>query len=469
MSTLYIRLPSRFNAGSAAQLLAAHCPFALVSDKGVIEGDGLVPLSNLSGTMAGAQRVIALVAANDVTLLRIKIPPLSPAKLKAALPNLVEDKLIDDPAECVVVAGGLSRPSGDSNELRTIAVVQRAWLKLLAETLFTCGARQITALPAQLCLAWPIGEPNQSGRVIAAIDDRHNGDQNAGIEMALRLSEHDGIGLAISVGHNQTSAHEAMLTLCAIVPEAAITLCVPQSLLGAYQEVADGLVAPNNRITLVADTWSNWMGAANVATPDLMAGLAAGARPAIDWHVWRWPLALLVAFVFINITALNIDWWRMKSETHALRSSMLSIYKSVYPKETVILDPIAQMQQKISAAQRDSGQGAPDDFTALAAAFGEAWSDAVATAGKTTAIASLDYRERSLYVRSIASLDYRERSLYVRLKPGEAPTQQIKAALAKRGLTLTLAAAQPGSEQLGFEQLGSGQSGAIVWQIGSAK
>ena len=438
MSTLYIRLPSRFNAGSAAQLLAAHCPFARVSDKGVVESDGLTPLSNLSGTMAGAQRVIALVAASDVTLLRIKIPPLSPAKLKAALPNLVEDKLIDDPAECVVVAGSLSRPSGDSNELRTIAVVQRAWLKLLAETLFTCGARQITALPSQLCLAWPIGEPNQSGRVTAAIDDQHNGDQNAGVEMALRLSEHDGIGLAISVGHHQTSAHEAMQTLCAIMPELPITLYVPQTLVGVYQEAAHGMDAPNNRITVAADTWSNWIGAVDAATPDLMAGLAAGARPAIDWQPWRWPLALLVVLMLINITALNMDWWRMKSEAQALRSSMLNIYKSVYPNETVILDPIAQMQQKIATSQRGSGQAAPDDFTALAAALGEAWSDTLVTAGNTTAIAALEYRERSLFVR---------------LKPGEAPMQQIKTALAKRDLTLTSA---------------SEQSGAVVWQIRSS-
>src|SRR5674476_1695699 len=104
------------------------------------------PLSELSDTVAKSQRVVLLLAASDVTLLRVKVPPLSSARLKATLPNLVEDQLIADPSDCVVVAGGLS------DGLRTVAVVQRAWLDLLAKTLFAIGARALAALPAQLCL-----------------------------------------------------------------------------------------------------------------------------------------------------------------------------------------------------------------------------------------------------------------------------------------------------------------------------
>jgi len=122
---------------------------------------------------------------------------------------------------------------------------------------------------------------------------------------------------------------------------------------------------------------------------------------------------------------------------------MVQIYKSAYPKESVIIDPIAQMQQKIAIAKHDSGLAAPDDFTAITAAFGEAW--AVTAAGKSTAITALEYQDRSLFVH---------------LKSGSgAPTQQMQAALAKRRLSLTLAA--PDSA--------AGQSGAAVWQIRSSK
>jgi len=348
----------------------------------------------------------------------------------------VEDQLIADPSDCVVVAGGLSEG------LRTVAVAQRAWLDTLVKTLIAFGARHIAALPAQLCLPY---QSDQPGSVTAAINDGNEVGQNAEIDLTLRLSEQDGIGLAIAPEKDEPAAHVALRALCAVVPEAPITLYVPQSLVRTYQEavndtVARNKVAPGKRISVSADNWSRWIAGANGTVLDLMAGLDIATGPRLDWRPWRWALALAAAILIVNAAALNIDWWRMKSETDSLRASMIQIYKSAYPKESVIIDPVAQMQQKIAIAKHNSGLPAPDDFTAIVAAFGEAWASTVAKAGKATEIAALDYHEHSLYVR---------------LKPGgESPTQQMKAALAKYQLALELAPEQ---------------SGAVVWQIRSGK
>ena len=429
MSTLYIRLPHRVVADSAPLLLALTCPFALVSESGKIEREGVEPLSGLSEIIATIQRVALLLNASNVTLLRVKVPPLSAGRLKAALPNLVEEQLLCDPAECVIVAGGLSEG------LRTLAVIQRAWLELLSATFSTFGARRLAVLPAQLCLPYQSGQP---GGVTAAISER-GGD----IDLTLRLSEQDGIGLvigpALSVAEggeqNDSAPNKAIRTLCAVVPTAPVTLYVPPSLLNTYQEAAK----LNKRISILADNWSHWIAGARVTTLDLMAGLGTGAGAGLDWRPWRWPLALAATVVLINAAALNFDWWRMQGESNALSTLMIQIYKSAYPKESVILDPLVQMQQKNASAKRNSGLAATDDFTAITAAFGEAWASIVPTAGKALA--------------TIAALEYRERSLLVRLKPGgEAPTQEMKAALAKRGLSLD-----------------AGQTGALVWQIRSAK
>jgi general secretion pathway protein L len=401
--------------------------------------------------------VALLLDGSNVTVLRVQAPPLSAAKLKAALPNLVEEQLLCDPAECVIVAGGLS------DGLRTIAVVQRAWLDLLAKTFIAFGARHIAVLPAQLCLSYQSGrpeQPDQPGSVTAAINEC-----DTGIDMTLRLSEQDGIGLTIGSvlshpdtstsstqgtqsvskdeggGQNESAASVAIRTLCAMVPEAPITLYVPQSAVRAYQEAT----ALNKRINVFADNWSHWIAGAKGSTLDLMAGLGAGTGPKLDWRPWRWPLALAATVLVINAAALNIDWWHMKGESNTLRTTMTQIYKSAYPKESVIIDPIAQMQQKIAAAKRDSGITEPDDFTAITAAFGEAWFSAAA--GKTSAIAGLEYRERSLFVHLKPALSRAE-------GVGEAPVQQIKAALAKYNLALDLAPEQ---------------AGAVVWQIRSAK
>lgn len=413
------------------------CPFALVAHDGVIKREGAALLPDLSDAVAKSQRVVLLLAACDVTVLRVQVPPLSPAKLKAALPNLVEDRLISDPSGCLVAAGGLS------DGLRTVAVVQRAWLDLLAKTFFSFGAHQIAAFPAQLCIPCQPAKQGQPGGVTAAINE-----QGGGTEVALRLSEQDGLGLAIEVGQNEAAAQEVIRTLCMVAPNAPISLYVPQSAVREYQDAASNTTAPCSRISVFADNWPRWIAGANSAALDLMVwrGVRTSSRL---WRAWRWPLGVVAALLLINITALNVDWWRMKSEANSLRTSMIQIYKSAYPKESVIIDPIAQMQQKIAIAKRDSGLAAADDFMAITAAFGETWASIAPAGGKTAA--------------AIAALEYREHSLFVRLKPvlsrvegsgGEAPTQQMKAALALHNLSLELAPVQPGT---------------VVWQIRSAK
>jgi general secretion pathway protein L len=424
LSTLYIRLPSKAAADSTPHWIALACPFALVSHGDAIEREGMAPLSDLSDMVAKAQRVVLLLAASDVTLLRIQVPPLSPSRLKSALPHLVEDQLMSDPAECTVVAGNAS------NGLRTVAVVNRGWLDILITTLRTYGARNIAALPAQLCL------PYQPGIVSAAVTA-----QGTDIfDVALRLSEHEGIGLPIMPEQPDSAAHDVVQTICAIVPEAPITLYVPQPDVHTYQDVVNTLLALEQRITVFADNWSRWIAGARNAPVDLMAGSGAGSNAAvIDWRLWRWPIALAVAVLVINIVGLNIDWLRMRREADAVRTAMVQTYKAAYPKETVIVDPAAQMRQKIAAAEHDAGQVAPDDFTALAAGFGEAWQRVMQTP------------DRKSSTPGIAGLEYRDRSLLVRLKPGATmPADQMKLALAARNLSLS-------------------QPSAGVWQIRSTK
>jgi general secretion pathway protein L len=433
LSTLYIRLVSKAAAGNAPEWHALPCRFALVSHGGAIERQGTAPLPDLSGTIAGAQRVVVVVAASDVTVLRLHVPPLSPARLKAALPNLVEDQLIADPADCVVVAGDLS------DGLCTIAVAERAWIELLARTLEAFGARLITALPAQLCLplSGQSGQSGQPGSVTAAIDDA-----NGGIEMTLRMSEQEGIGLAIAHQGDDSALHVAIRTLAALVPQSPVVLYLPQSLAAAYQDAVNDTIAPGMRISVSVDNWSGWIAGARRVAIDLMTGLGKASRPGLDWRPWRWPLALASAILVINLAALDIGWWQMKSEARSLQATMIQLYKSAFPKESVIIDPLAQMQQKIALAKHDSGLTAPDDFTAITAAVGEAWPGiAQAAAGKPAP--------------AIAELEYHDHILFVHLKPaGDIPTQAMSTALAKFGLAVDLAPAD---------------SGAVVWKIRSSK
>lgn len=423
MSTLYIRLPSQASVEGSTPgpgLSAGaplFCPFAVTSDANRIEREGVAALAELGDMVKRAGHVVLLLAASDVTLLRVKMPPLSGARLKAALPNLVEEQLMSDPADCVVVAGELDQG------LRTVAVVQRNWLEILSRSLRTLGARKLSALPAQLCL------PLQGTAIVAAVSEH-----GADIDLTVRMGPQQGMGLAVVADAPESAAFEVVQSLNALVPQSPLVLHVPQARLRDYQDSLHLAPTVEQRVTLQEDDWSHWIAGARQAGPDLMSGLGTAGSSSFDWKRWRWPAALAAGVLLINLIALNVDWLRMQREAEALRASMLQNYRAAFPQDTVIVDPLAQARQKAAAARNAGGELARDDFLALTAALAEAWA---AVGGQGAA--------------PVAALDYRERTLTVRMKPGAGVEPDVlNTALTARNLTVT-------------------QQGDGVWQIGSAR
>jgi len=389
-----------------------------LSNDNSIDRQGYATLSDLSGTLKNSRRVVALLAATDVTLVRMNIPPISSSRLKAALPNIVEEKLIEDPANCVIVPGNISEG------LSTIAVANREWLERLAKALISFGGHHLSFVPSQLCI------PLHSDKVTAFVID--TGEDSI---ITIRQSAQEGFGLAIKNEQGNNSAREVLKVVTTLIPDKPVILYVPESMMESYQTAyADESNEPD-RVSIAADNWSNWIDAASGVNLDLAAGLTLGGSNRVDWRTWRWPLALVASVLIVNIAALNFDWWRMKREAKTLRTTMTQIYKAAYPNETVIIDPIAQIQQKIAISKRNSGQAAQDDFSSMVAYFSEAWSSASGNAGV------------------IASLEYRDHVLQVNMKSNAmVQTQQIKSFLESRNMLLETV---------------SERSGTTVWKIRS--
>jgi general secretion pathway protein L len=390
LTTLYIRLPARADGEGALSR------FALVTDAGAIDQQGEGVLRGLGDLTAGARRVVLIVAAVDVALLQVKAPPLSAARLKAALPSLVEEQVLGDPAESVLMAAPAA-PDGT----RSVAVVQRAWLEPLVKTMLAQGARAVAARAAPLC------QPRLPGHVSAAL---------GASDITVRDGLYHGLGLAMA-----STPETALQTARALAGDAPLTLFVPAAELGQYQALA---TAAGPAIELAADAWPHWIAGSKTTTLDLVPALGAAGARATDWQRWRWPLRLALLTLVVNLAGLNIQWLRLKREADATRQSMLSTFRAAYPKETVIQDPLAQMRMNIARAKAGSGQLGPDEFTYQAAAFGEA------ARGLSRPL-------------SLASLDYRERALTVKVKPESANpgvVRQLQGALLARSLGLTEAA-----------------------------
>lgn len=409
MTTLLIRYPAKASVDSGA---AQTCPFALVGDGGNLLQQGVSPLGNLSDLVASSRRVVLLLAAADVTLLRVVAPPLSAARLKAALPALVEEQVLGDPADCVLAAG-----AADAEGVRTVAVVQRSWIEVLVKALLAQGAHHVSVLPAQLCL------PFQPGSVSAALS---TGD--AGFELILRQSQTMGMGLTLPA-----QPQAALQTLRAMAGDEPVTLYLAPAQMAQFAPLvaaADAGHGSGHGVTLMEDHWAHWVAASRSAGLDLAPALGATGANARQWQRWRWPLRIAALALLVNVAGLNIEWLRLKREAGAVSQSMLQTFKAAYPKEPVILDPAAQMRKNIALAKADGGQPAADEFTALSAALGEA-------------LGALPRKD------IIATLEYRERALQIKVKPNTVDSgtlAQLRSALAARKLDLS--ETNPGAWQI---------------------
>ncbi len=402
-SALYLRLPARTGARPAD---GSPLPFAWTV-RGRLQQSGSAPLAELAPMLARVQRVVMLLAASDVTLLNLAVPPLGPARLQAALPALVEDRIIGDPADCAIAAG----PDVDGR--RMIAVIDRSWLQLWMDALRQQGARRIAAQPMQLCLPLP------AAHVSAALLDSPGQPL-----LALRLSADEGIGLPVTVDDDSQLVDVVPDMLATFAAGQAVQMSVPA--LWAPQFAAWADAHPGSGIEFIDEDWRSWIEGASRLDLDLVRGVATRREESLDWRRWRWPLVLAAACLLFNIFALNWDWWRLRREGLRLQESMTAIYQRTFPNDKVVVDPLAQMRQKAIAAQQAGGELSPGGFLGLSAALGDAWGGNVADP------------------RSIAAIEYRDAALTVRLKPG-APVSldSLRPALTARQLEVTPSPADP--------------------------
>ncbi|MFN5234199.1 MAG: type II secretion system protein GspL [Burkholderiaceae bacterium] len=422
--TLYLRLPARTGpsnatdttntihvgdpAGTQGTSAIQTIPLALaLAIRGRPLRTATASLSELAPQVTQVSQVVLLLAASDVTLLRIAVPPLSAKRLRAALPSLIEEFVIGDTAECAIAAGA------EADGQRLIAVCDRDWLKNWIDALRQSGARRIHVLPISLCL------PSPNSHLSAALFQYAHR-----YELALRLSDHEGIGLAVDVDDEIQLPNAVARLIVTLAGNHPVTLSVPAAQVALFEKWIDE--EQLSQITLTEQQWSDWIAASAKVSVDLISAFEGNQRAAFPWREWRWPIALAAAASLVNIAAINADWWRLRSEGQQLRDEITDIYRRSFPNETVVLDPLAQIKQKIAASRQASGQLNTSDFAVLAAALGEVW------------------REAGNDLRAIDALDYRDGTLTIKLKKtAQVSLAAMRSLLATRELQLTPSPTDP--------------------------
>lgn len=345
--------------------------------------------------------------ARDVNLLQAAVPPLSGVRLQQALPNAVEDLLLQDAQGCAFALG--PRVGGEGRRL--VAAIDRAWLEFVVGAFERRGVRVQAAWPAQLAL--PVGPDHTA---LACINDG----------LVLRSGLLEGIGWGASADPQaRLEAIVALMANAGELPAPAELVQAPAPAPEANGAAAAGMAArelptepPRLRRRLAV-----FVEDASWQTPVLKAAARAGFEADIralpfplaapldllaarhgnaaqrwladfDWRAWRLPAALGAASVAVALIGLNLHWGMLTQERDQLRTQIERRYRQTFPGSQALVDPLLQMRRRVAGLRTSAGQAGPDDFVPLLSRFAQALGGQA-----TDALSGVEFREGSLRVR----------------------------------------------------------------------
>lgn len=320
---------------------------------------------------------ILVFDARDVTLLGVRLPPLSGVRLARALPNLVEDSILQDANACAIAIGPTV-----ADDRRVLAVIDRGWLEFVVGAFERRGVRLQGAWPGQLALpqsegAWSVSLVN--GGVAVRTGPADGFGWTAGPGPQARTEAVFGAIEAASVAAPQSAVRPSRVAVFADDPgwrpmaEAALARL---GMSCEFNDLATGASSPVDLLSArEGSVGSRWV--ANV-----------------DWRAWRVPAALAAACLVAFLAGLNLHWASLARERDALRAQMEVVFRQAFPNAQVVVDPLLQMQRQVSDLRLGSGASGPADYLPLMSRLSQALG-----ARATDALASLEYRDGRLRAR----------------------------------------------------------------------
>ena len=329
------------------------------------------------------QRVEIVFDGGDVFQTAVTAPRLSEAKLRLALPNLLEERLLADPTQCHIAflaAGRGDKSPADPGAL-PVAAIDRGLLTRLLEVMSLAGTRPRAAYSAIYVLPPPAGEVlpvfAARGRLVA------------------RTAQHDGV--ACDLGDDEEAPAALRLALRSRSWQ-RIRAFGPQA--PRLAKLADALGVPVDLADrpLEADAAD---GAINLLQGTFARGGVFGdvSQMRRSLRSWKAPLAWAAVAAAVFVVGMNGYWLKLQSEANELRNRMTTAFRGAFP-EAEMVDPIVQAQRELARLRTRAGQSSAGDFTALNAQLAQLLASA-----PVGIVAGIEYRDGALQLKFKAAPD----------------------------------------------------------------
>ncbi len=346
--------------------------------------DGRLQWSEASiALLPRCQRVEIVFDGSDVFQTAVTAPKLSEAKLRLALPNLLEDRLLADPTQCHIAflaAGRAEKPAADPASL-PVAAIDRGLLTRLLDVMTLAGARPRAAYSAIYVL------PAPGADVLPVFAARGR--------LVARTAQHDGVACDIGDEAEPPAALRLALhsrrwqRIRAYGPQAPRLAAMAEAL-GVTVELAD---RPLDEAA--AD------GSINLLQGSFARGGVFGdvSRARLSMRSWKAPLAWVAVAIAVFVAGMNGYWLKLQSEADELRSRMTTAFRGAFA-DAEMVDPIVQAQRELARLRTRAGQASAGDFTALNAQLAQ-----LLAATPVGIVAGIEYRDAALQLKFKAPPD----------------------------------------------------------------
>lgn len=410
MSTLIICLP--LVAASAAP----HYDYAITPDGRVLADHASVPLALLPAPSKGGD-VVAVVPASALSWHAVDLPKgvgsASP-RLRLVLENLLEDRLLDDPASLHLALA----PGPTAAGLVWVAVCDKTWLRGHLQAL-EAAQRPITRVVPEFA---PEAGPLHV-HAVGNADLPHLVVTGLAVGGVLRLPL-----VAAAVG---------------LIPASKLDEAPPAFAEPAVAEQAEQLLGRSVALVTRSERWfeaarSPWdlaqFDMANSGRARTVKRLSGGVRALLQapgLRPVRWGIAVLLG---AQLLGLNAWAWKEQAALQAGRAATQGLLTQTFPHVKLVVDAPVQMAREVAALRQATGATSGGDLEAMLAALG-------AAAPADRSASAIDFLAGEVKVKGL------------QLTPQEAPSlsAQLGAqgyAVRQEGDTLVLKLLQkPASEQ----------------------
>ncbi len=364
MSILILQLPARprhaaqtpdtlaaAESGSEGQRLRPRVEYeyVLTSDGTTAQRQG----SSAPGLFPRADSVVAVVPAADVGWHRLSLPKAPASRLRAALAGLLEEQLLDEPAQVHLAVAPQSRPGTDT----WVAACDHTWLSQQLAALAKEGVRVDRVVPA----VWPDDPPAGYFASTSPTEDEAQG-------MQLTWSTRDGVATWPVRGA------AARRLLPDVLPPDARFFASPAVAAPAERWLGAPVAVQSVGEHLLQASRSLW----NMRQFDL-APSHRGLSVLIErWRkfrgpAWR-PVRLgLIGLIAVQLVGLNLWAWGQRHALQAKRAAMVEVLRAAHPQIQAVLDAPVQMRRENEALRAAAGKAGDDDLESLLQAAASAW------------------------------------------------------------------------------------------------